>query len=140
MNLRNAKVELNMKYELLTDAEKVVMKCAWDVGNGFMLSDIIMHVKKVYGKEWKETTVSTFLSKLVNKEYLEKYRDGKYIHYRIKVDMAEYRKHVMEEFVDFWYDGNMIMLTEDLKDIGMNVGQVLGENGQIKELSIFDII
>lgn len=105
-----------MKAKALTESEKITMKSVWDLGDGVRLSHVRDHVNEKYQRNWKPQTVSTFLGKLVNKGYLEQYRDGRYYYYRILVDKHTYRTQMIREDMEFWDDNDMEMYCSELLD------------------------
>ena len=90
----------------LTDSEEIVMKCIWDLGDGVKLSQIVERANEAYHASWKSQTVSTFLSKLVTKEYVEMYREGQYYHYHILVTADDYKKFILADHIKFWNNQN----------------------------------
>ena len=105
-----------MEIRALTESEKVTMKCVWDLGDGSRLAHILSLANDKYKKEWKSQTVSTFLGKLVAKGYVEQYRDGRYYCYRILISKNEYRCHELARDLQFWDDGDVALLAEELLD------------------------
>ena len=63
---------------------------------------------------WKPQTVSTFISKLVRKGYLEPYRSGQYIYYHILISMDEYRRYLVKKNLSFWNHDNVLAYVSDL--------------------------
>lgn len=98
----------------LTISELYVMKSVWDLGDGIRLSHIVKQVTTVYHMNWKSQTVSTFLNKLVQKGYIESYRDGQYIHYRILISQEEYKADQIETQAGFWNQGNVVAYASNL--------------------------
>ena len=98
----------------LTTSELYVMKSVWDLGDGIRLSHIVKQVTTVYHMNWKSQTVSTFLNKLVQKGYIESYRDGQYIHYRILISQEEYKADQIETQAGFWNQGNVVAYASNL--------------------------
>ena len=50
-----------MELKELTSAEQVVMKCIWDYGKDMPLQQLIENLKQDYGKDYKRTTIRTFV-------------------------------------------------------------------------------
>ena len=100
----------------LTDSEEIVMKCIWDIGDDMCLSQIMEYTKK-YGKNWKSQTVSTFLSKLVLKNFIEPYRKGRYFHYKVLITEKEYKIEKLRHYLKFWNEDYMKVFAEDLSSI-----------------------
>lgn len=98
----------------LTTSELYVMKSVWDLGDHIRLSHIVNQVTTVYHMNWKSQTVSTFLNKLVQKGYIESYRDGQYIHYRILISEQEYKENQVESQANFWNQGNVVAYASSL--------------------------
>jgi predicted transcriptional regulator len=97
----------------LTDSEEIVMKCIWDIGDDMCLSQI-MDFTKEYGKDWKSQTVSTFLSKLVLKGFIEPYRKGRYFHYKVLISEKEYKSSKLTRHISFWNKNDIESLANDL--------------------------
>ena len=96
-----------MKSKEITECEKVVMKCVWDSSEDLSMQDVTTMVNERFGKEWKTQTVSTFLARLVKKEYLKMYRKGRCFYYRPLVEKDEYKTDELRDYVQFWNGGNM---------------------------------
>lgn len=103
-----------MKTKGLTESEKVTMKCVWDLGEGVRLAHIMKLIHDKYEKNWKPQTVSTFLGKLVNKGFVEQYREGRYYYYRILITKEEYRCKMLREDMEFWEDGDIKVFVGEL--------------------------
>lgn len=95
-----------MKYVGLTSAEKLVMKTIWDGDHEMVLSEITKAVNDTYKKGWKPQTVSTFISKLVQKKYVKMKREGRRIVYEILIPLEDYQAEEAEYFVNFWNRGS----------------------------------
>ncbi len=72
------KGDLAMELKELTSAEQVVMKCIWDYGKDMPLQQLIENLKQDYGKDYKRTTIRTFVLHLEEKGYVTTYQIGKY--------------------------------------------------------------
>ena len=91
-----------MKVEKLTESEELVMKAIWDCKKEPVLSDVVDRVNGFYQKDWKPQTVSTFLSKLVRKDYLRLQRNGKIYTYKVLVPESVYRRKLYKQHISFW--------------------------------------
>jgi len=96
-----------MRAKEITECEKVVMKCVWDSTEDLSMQAITAQVNSLYGKNWKTQTVSTFLARLVKKEYLKMYRKGRCFYYQPVVDKEEYKDDVLRDYIDFWNNGSI---------------------------------
>lgn len=88
--------------EKLTESEELVMKSIWDCRKEPVLSDVVDRVNGYYGKDWKPQTVSTFLAKLVRKDYLKLQRSGKIYSYKVLILEADYRRKLYKHHISFW--------------------------------------
>ncbi len=96
-----------MRAKEITECEKVVMKCVWDSPHELSMQEITEMVNTRHGKNWKTQTVSTFLARLVKKDYLKMYRKGRCFYYQPLVDKEEYKDDVLRDYVEFWNGGSM---------------------------------
>lgn len=109
LHYKNNRLELSdMIYPDLTDREKMLMKCIWKLGDGTRLAYMVEAANAKFDLNWKPQTASTFLNKLVLKGFVEPYREGQYVHYRIVVSEEEYLEQVIRQEVEFWADGNVV--------------------------------
>jgi len=106
-----------MQIERLTDGEEAVMKAAWDCRKEPVLSDILERVTSIYGREWKPQTVSTFLAKLVRKNYLKMQRNGKIYTYKILVSEEAYNREQLKRLYIYLYKGDKEGLRKDIEEL-----------------------
>lgn len=118
-----------MIIEKLTEAEEIVMKAVWDAEKEAVLSDVADRVNDFYGRNWKRQTVSTFLSKLVRKNYLKLQRNGKVYTYKILIPEAEYRKKLYSHHISFWNHNNAQELVIEMI-----------QNGDLKKEKLAELI
>ena len=86
----------------LTTAEMLVMRAIWLADHDMVLSEVVKACNAVYEKNWKPQTVSTYLSHLVQKEFLRMDSNGKIYSYHPIVKAQEYMKYDVQNFVEFW--------------------------------------
>ncbi len=106
-----------MQIEKLTEGEEMVMKAVWDCKKEPVLSEVVERVNCVYGKNWKPQTVSTFLAKLVRKNYLKMQRDGKIYTYKILVKERMYSKEQLKRLYIFLYKNDKEAVIQDLETL-----------------------
>lgn len=107
-----------MKIEKLTESEEIVMKSAWDCKKeNPVLADIEEIATTVYGKDWKNQTISTFLQRLVQKKYLRIQRDGKRYPYEILIDERTYRKAQLRRLYYFIYKCDKAAIEQDVQQL-----------------------
>ena len=86
----------------LTECEVVVMKCIWETDHDMALPEIMSMVNSRYHKEWKPQTVSTFLTRLVKKDFLNMYRQGRSFLYHPLVEERAYGEGQITKCADLW--------------------------------------
>ncbi|MGN0349749.1 MAG: BlaI/MecI/CopY family transcriptional regulator [Roseburia sp.] len=91
----------------ISNCEKQVMKVIWDTPEEMALQEIMTKVNAENGKEWKPQTVSTFLARLVRKNFLTVYRKGRYSYYQPAISKKEYWKATMKENARYFNHGDM---------------------------------
>lgn len=96
-----------MEFQELTNSEKVVMKCIWMGDHHMVLPEVLQLVNDNFAKNWKSQTASTFLKHLVQKGYLNMYREGKLYKYEPLVREEDYAAHLLKQHIDFWNNGDM---------------------------------
>lgn len=90
------------KDKKLSEAEKEIMEIIWKKGEPCCAGDIFSAVEN---KEWKYTTVSTFLSRLVKKGFLETEKRVGQNFYKTKILHDEYLERETNEFIEEVYNG-----------------------------------
>lgn len=100
----------------ISACERLVMKVIWDSTEELALQEIMDRVNQENGKAWKPQTVSTFLTRLVKKEFLSMYRKGRYCYYQPVVSKADFWKATMQENARFFSKGDMGLMACALCD------------------------
>ena len=90
----------------LTGCEVLVMKCIWETDHDMALPEIMGKIRDRFQKDWKPQTVSTFLTRLVKKDFLNMYRQGRSFLYHPLVEEQEYGKGQIAKCVDLWYNND----------------------------------
>lgn len=104
----------------ITDSEILVLKVIWDSGRDDMtLPEVVEAVNAKYERNWKPQTVSTFLKKLVQKDFLEMYRIGRLFCYRPLVLESDYKRTVFQRHLSFWNNDDLGAFACDLADEGL---------------------
>ena len=117
----------------LTEAESVVMRfiCNYEKEEIPFLT-LIEELKDKYGKDYKRTTVRTFLFDLEAKGYAVVERRGKFSYVKPVVKKDDYKKVKAEEVLDIWFDGSakkfISALSERIsEDEGQKLNKLLDE-------------
>ena len=89
----------------ISEAELEVMQVLWQKGESTSL-EIISEVKKK--KEWKNNTIMTLVSRLVNKEFIDVIRENKsLLIYKPKVSEYDYKSKETNNFIEKLYNGSI---------------------------------
>ena len=98
----------------LTVSETTIMKAIWDEGEDISIPDLIEKLRIEYGKDYARTTVVTFLLKLSSKGFVKTYRKGKISYAHAMKQEEEYKKKLLSEETDFWFQGSVAELMSAL--------------------------
>lgn len=90
----------------LSASETLIMKTIWDIGGDVPLGQLIDTLNTKYEKDYARTTVATFLTKLAAKGFVRSYRKGKLSFIRVLKTEEDYRDKLMQEHMDFWFNGS----------------------------------
>ena len=90
----------------LSTCEAQIMKVIWDQKEEISVPQLIDLFQERYQKNYKRTTVITFLTRLIKKGYISTHRSGKVSYIHIEKDMEEYRSDLSARGLDFWYGGS----------------------------------
>lgn len=111
----------------ISESELVLMKIIWKNGGAALYSGIKEELEKDRN-EWKNNTVLTLLSRLVEKGFLKVKKIGRRNEYLAMVTEQEYQATQTHSFLDKIYGGNVknlvstllqqdIISADELKDI-----------------------
>lgn len=89
----------------LSTCESIIMKAIWDKGEDISISELIEVLKKKYNKDYKRTTVVTFILNLSAKGFARRYRSGRYVYVHALKSEEEYKQKLLNDYTDFWYQG-----------------------------------
>ena len=99
----------------LTHGEETLMQVIWK-HNVEYLKDIML----IYPEpKPHQNTISTFLKNLVEKNYLKTNLEGRIYRYEISVTKSIYKKVLLKNFIENFYNGNPNELLVDLMDEGL---------------------
>ena len=118
------KGDLAMELKELTSAEQVVMKCIWDYGKDMPLQQLIENLKQDYGKDYKRTTIRTFVLHLEEKGYVTTYQIGKYSYINYLIEEQDYKEQELEKTKNFWYKESGFDLVKTLYKGKLNEGKL----------------
>lgn len=120
----------------LTNAESMVMKTIWRQQQELGLHAIMILTNETYGKAWKPQTVSTYIAKLVNKEFIRMKNSGRKAVYEVVIPEAAYRKYENNKFVEFWNNGSAVeFLRTYYEDREISEEEITGLRKYVEELA-----
>ena len=97
----------------ISESELVLMKIIWK-NRGAALYSLIMEELEQDKNEWKNNTVLTLLSRLVEKKFLKVRKIGRRNEYIATVTETEYQTMQTHSFLDKVYGGNVKNLVSTL--------------------------
>jgi BlaI family penicillinase repressor len=97
----------------ISESELILMKIIWK-NEGSSLYSLIMEELEKDKNEWKNNTVLTLLSRLVEKKFLKIKKIGRRNEYTATVTEAEYQAMQTHRFLDKVYGGNVKNLVSTL--------------------------
>lgn len=95
---------MNNKNINIGESELEIMKVLWEAGQPVNTQYIN---KAVEHKNWKRTTVSTFLTRLVEKGALSSEKSGNQYYYSPLISAKEYRKNQTRNLITSLYNGSI---------------------------------
>lgn len=101
----------------LSACETVIMKAVWDFEEDIPLQELMRILKEDYGRDYARTTITTFLTRLVGKGFIQTYRKGRVSYTHPLKTMAEYMNFMLEQEKQFWFDGDPARMIKALLDV-----------------------
>lgn len=98
----------------LSGAEQEIMDCVWNLHRPVTSADILQEVGVAHG--WKQPTVLTFLSRLVEKGMLTTEKNGKLRSYMAAVTREAYKSEETRAFLARLYGGSVQNLVACMAD------------------------
>ena len=87
------------------------MKVIWDtseeLGRDITVSELTEALLRDYGKDYNRTAIVSFLDKLTEKGFVERYREGKPSYIHPLQDEEEYKRNLIQEDANFWFRGKI---------------------------------
>lgn len=97
----------------LSDVEMEIMKVMWNSPEPLTVIQLLNLFKE---KEWKNSTMSTLLSRLISKGYLQKQNIGKSNLYSPIITLTEYKNYATKKFVKRIHAGDVRSFIASLID------------------------
>lgn len=99
----------------ISDTEMELMEAIWKHGHPVTSSELL-HTFAQKGKDWKPQTISTFLSRLVEKKILLVTKQGRSNSYLPRVSKKEYKLWETQIVLDEMYHGSVKNMITALYD------------------------
>ncbi len=101
-----------MKINTLTHSEELLMNILWKLNSAYM-----KEVMEAYPEpKPHQNTVSTFMKILVEKEFLTTEKEGRIFKYSVAVPYDDYRKFVLRNFAENYFNNSVPELVKTLLD------------------------
>ncbi len=84
------------------------MKAIWDKGEDISIPELTEVLKTKYHKDYKRTTIVTFILNLSVKGFARQYRVGRYAYVHALKSEEEYKQKLLNDYMDFWYQGDAV--------------------------------
>lgn len=104
----------------LSETEMEVMQKIWELAAPVTVAELL---KIFASKQWKTSTVSTLLKRLIEKGFLTKSLEGKANLYNPTLTLAEFKKYETQSLLSRFYNGNVksfITALVDDSDLNQN--------------------
>ena len=96
-----------MLFSDITDCEMMVFRCIQKAGREISLVEIMQILESEYQRDWKRSTVCTFITHLIGKNYVSGRRDGRVFYYRSAVNDQDFVDDQVKQFLEFWFQGSI---------------------------------
>lgn len=116
----------------LAASEGLIMKCLWDSKQDLTVAELVDRLKTLYGKEYAMNSVATFMTILMKKGFVTRYKIKGSYQYQPLISKQAYLDSQTEEARNDWYDGSVYgMMASLVKTSG---GITEEEAQKLKEL------
>lgn len=88
----------------LSETEMEVMEVIWGLSTSVTVNQLLDIFES---KDWKTSTLSTILKRLIEKGYLQKNMRGKVNYYDPTLTLSEYKKYETQSFLSRLYNGKV---------------------------------
>lgn len=99
----------------MSDTELELMEVIWDFNRPVITNDLLQ-IFAEKGKAWKSQTISTFLARLVEKEFLKSTKNGRSNTYLPCLSRDDYRLMETENILNGIYQGSVKNMLSALYD------------------------
>ena len=100
--------------EKLSNSESLFMKVIWDADHELSVTELMSILDKRYGKDYKRTSVQTFLMKMELKGFITTRKEGKNSIVVTKITEADYLAYMSDKDLKFWYQDDLSLYISTL--------------------------
>lgn len=104
------------KIQRMSDAEKQIMEFIWALGRPTTTKEILANLPE--DNNWKQSTVITFLARLIEKGFIKATRISKANYYEPCLSEQEYKNLETEQFIKDVHKGSVLGFINALYDNG----------------------
>lgn len=101
----------------LTPCELEIMQIIWKYKEDIPEVNIKSQLNEQYGKAYARTTIATFLKKMEEKGYLEKYRVGRNCYVHALISARTYAYGHMQVIFEQYYEGDSESFLQDVRSM-----------------------
>ena len=94
------------KMEYLTNTEELMMKRIWNYGKEMPFLRMGEELKDKFHKEYKRTSIRTYLFRLEDKGYIKVEKRGRKAYINALIDETTYKTEKAASMLDEWFDGS----------------------------------
>lgn len=116
----------------LAASEGLIMKCLWDSKQDLTVAELVDRLKTLYNKEYAMNSVATFMTILMKKGFVTRYKIKGSYQYQPLISKQEYLDGQAEETRNDWYDGSVYGMMASL--VKTSNGITEEEAQKLKEL------
>lgn len=104
----------------LSASEAVIMRTVWEAGGVIPFLELKERLRKEYGKDYSRNSIATFLTRMEEKGFVERSRQGKASYIRALRNKDEYAYQQLQHDKEMWFSGrasNLVCALVKGKDI-----------------------
>lgn len=101
----------------LTPCELAIMQIIWKYKKDMPEAEIKLQLKELGHKGYARTTIATFLKKLEEKGYLEKYHVGRNSYVHALISARAYGQEQLRMILEQYYEGDSAVLIKDVQSV-----------------------
>ena len=113
---------------MLAPSEALIMKCLWESHENLTVLELTERLKNIYGKEYAVNTVATFMTILMKKGFVSRYKKKHSHQYCPLISMEDYAQCQISDVKNEWYHGSTYGMMASL----MQTSDITSE--EVKEL------